>query len=101
MRGRSSHGDWEQQRGWRTSNISIGIPTGIKKTASVRRDNAAGDARMQNAPCLPPSNEANIDGFPPSIGTCHYRPICEVICETFSLDPAAKSFHYHPYEQTY
>lgn len=24
-----------------------------------------------------------------------------MICETFSQDPAARTFHYHPYEQTY
>jgi hypothetical protein len=101
LRGRSSHGDWEQQRGWRTSNITIGVPTGVKKTASVRKDNAAREARMRSAPCPPPSSKADIDGAPLPIGTFHYRPICEVIRETFSRDPAARSFHYHPYKQTH
>jgi hypothetical protein len=101
LRGRSSHGDWEQQRGWRTSEISIGIPTGIKKTAAVKRDNAAREARMRNVLYTPSSTKADIDGFPLPIATFHYRPICEVIRETFSSDPAARSFHYHPYEQTY
>ena len=101
LRGRSSHGNWEQRRGWRTTEISVGVPTGIKKTAPVKKDNAAREARMRRAPCPPPSSKADIDGFPLSVGTFHHRPICEVIRETFSQDPAARSFHYHPYKQTY
>jgi hypothetical protein len=44
---------------------------------------------------------ASVDGFPVSVGDFHHRSICEVIRETFSLDPAARSFHYHPHEKTY
>jgi len=101
LRGRSSRDGWEQERGWRTSKIYIGIPTGKKQTAPVRRENAAHQARVQNAPCPPPSTKANLDGFPLSVGDFHHRSICEVIRETFSMDPAARSFHYHPYEKTY
>ena len=101
LRGRSSRNSWEQQRGWRTSEIYIGVPTGEKQTAPVRRENAAHRARVQNAPHPLPSTRANLDGFPVSVGHFHHRSICEVIRETFSLDPAARSFHYHPYEKTY
>ena len=100
LRGRSSQGNWEQQRGWRSSDISIGVPTGKKKTASVKKDEAGHEARMRRAPRPPPSSKADIDGFPLPVGKFHYRPICEVIRETFSRDPAARSFHYHPYKQT-
>jgi hypothetical protein len=101
LRGRSSRGSWEQQRGWRKTELHIGIPTGKKQTGPVRRENAAHQARVRNAPCPPPSTQADLDGFPVSIGDFHHRSICEVIRETFSLDPAARSFHYHPYEKTY
>jgi hypothetical protein len=101
LRGRSSRDSWEQQRGWRTSEITIGIPSSVKKTASVRRENAAHEARLRNAPHAPPSAEASIEGHPISIKDFHHRPICEVIRETFSQDPAARAFHYHPYKQTY
>lgn len=101
LRGRSSRNSWEQQRGWRKSEINIGIPTGQKQTAPVRRENAAHQARIHNAPRSPPSTRASLDGFPVFIGDFHHRSICEVIRETFSLDPAARSFHYHPYEKTY
>lgn len=37
LRGRSSRYGWEQERGWRKSDITIGVPLGIKRTASVRR----------------------------------------------------------------
>ena len=82
------HGNWEQRWGWRTCEISVGVPMGIKKTASVKRDNAAREARMQCAPCPPPLSKANIDGFLLSVETFHHCPICEVIRETFSQDPA-------------
>ena len=101
LRGRSSRHGWEQQRGWRASEITIGIPLGIKKTAPVRREHAAHEARLRNAPHTPLSTEANLEGHPVTVGSFHYRPICEVIHETFSQDPAARAFHYHPYEQTY
>jgi hypothetical protein len=39
--GHSSRHSWEQQRGWHTSEIAIGIPLGIKKTGSVRWEDAA------------------------------------------------------------
>jgi hypothetical protein len=101
LRGRSSRHSWEQQRGWRTSEIAIGIPLGIKKTGSVRREDAAHEARLRNAPRPPPSATADLEGYPVSIKDFHHRSICEVIRETFSRDPAARAFHYHPYEQTY
>ena len=41
LRGRLSCCGWEQQRGWRASEITIGIPLGIKKTASRRREDTA------------------------------------------------------------
>ena len=101
LRGRSSRNNWEQERGWRTSKIHIGIPTGEKQTAAARREKAAHQARVQNAPHPPLSTEADIDGIPIAVGDFHHRPICEVIRETFSQDPAARTFHYHPYEKTY
>ena len=69
---------------------TIGIPTGVKKTASVKRDNAARKARMRNVPVPLPSGGADLDGFPLSIGLFHYWPICKVIRETFSQDPVAR-----------
>jgi len=101
LRGRSSRNSWEQERGWKKSQIHIGIPTGKKRTALVRREDAAHQARVRNAPCVPPFAEADLDGFPVFVGDFHHRSICEVVRETFSLDPAARSFHYHPYEKTY
>lgn len=45
--------------------------------------------------------EHSIPGTHIIIGDLHYRPICDVIKETFSSDPASKQFHYHPYEETW
>ena len=102
LRGRSSRGQWEQTHGWRKANIIIGIPKGIKRTAAVRRDEAAQDARRRRgAPEPPPSKTTSIPGAQISIPGFSHRSICEVIRETFSQDPAARTFHYHPYVQTY
>ena len=101
LRGRSSRGQWEQTRGWRKTDIVIGVPKGVKRTAGVRRDEAAQDSwRCRGAPEPPPSKTTSIPGAQITIpGFCH-RSICEVIRETFSQDPAARTFHYHPYKQT-
>ena len=102
LRGRSSRGQWEQTRGWRTSNLVIGYPKGVKRTAAVRREEATRDARdRQDAPEPPPSKVSLIPGAHISIPGFRHRSICEVIQETFSQDPAARTFHYHPFEQTY
>ena len=42
-----------------------------------------------------------MDGFPVAVGDFYHRSICEVIQETFSQDPAARFFHYHPYEKSF
>lgn len=102
LRGRSSRNSWEQQRGWRKSKVHIGLLSGQKRTAPVRREEAAHQARLRNAPCPPPSStRTSLDGFPLFVGEFHHRSICGVIRETFSRDPAARTFHYHPYEKTY
>ena len=101
LRGRSSRDKWDQERGWRASKLYVGIPTGQKQTAAVRRDEAAHQARVQNAPHPPLSAKANLDGLPIYVGDFHHRSICEIIRETFSQDSAARTFHYHPYEKTY
>jgi len=102
LRGRSSRGQWKQTRGWRASDLVIGIPKGIKRTAAVRRDEAAQDARRrQGAPEPPPSKTTPVPGAQIKIPGFRHRSICEVIHETLSKDPAARTFHYHPYEQTY
>jgi hypothetical protein len=102
LKGRSSRGQLEQTRGWRNASVVIGIPKGIKKTAAVRRDEAARDARQRRgAPGPPPSKDTPIPGAQVSIPGFWHRPICEVIREAFSQDPAARSFHYHPYKKTY
>ena len=102
LRGRSSRGQWEQTRGWQTTDIGIGIPKGVKRTAAVRREEVARDARQRRgAPGPPPSKSAPIPGFQVSIPGFWHRSLCEVIQETFSQDPAARLFHYHPFKQTY
>jgi len=64
LRGRPSCGQWEQTWGWRKSNLVIGIPKGIKKTAAVQRDEAARNARQcQGAPGPPPSKVTPFLGF--------------------------------------
>jgi hypothetical protein len=52
-------------------------------------------------PCSPPSRQADIDGLPIFIGEFNHCSICEVVRETFTTDPAARSFHYHPYKKTF
>ena len=102
LRGRSSRGQWEQTRGWRMSNLIIGVPKGIKRMAAVQRDEAARDLRRhQGAPEPLPSKVAPIPGAQITIPGFRHQSICEVIRETFSQDPAACVFHYHPYEQTH
>lgn len=101
LKGRPSRGQ-QQTRGWRNTSITIGIPKGIKKTVAVRCDQAAQDGQQRREGLgPPPSKDSPIPGAHITIPGFWHRSICEVIQETFSRDPAARSFHYHPYEKTY
>ena len=64
LHGCSSQDWWEQEQGWKKTEIHIGIPIAQKQTAAVWRENAAHQTRLRNAPCPPPSAKANLDGFP-------------------------------------
>ena len=98
LRGRPSCGQWEQTRGWQTTQLVIGIPKGMKKTVAVQWDKAAQDARLhRGAPELPPSKSTSIPGAQITIPGFSHQSLCEVIQDTFSQDPAARTFHYHPY----
>ena len=48
-----SHYGWEQERGWRKFDITIGVPLDIKRTASVRWEDTTHEARLQNPPPPP------------------------------------------------
>ena len=102
LQGYSSTGRWEQTRGWRKSDLVIRFPLGVKKTEEVHRAKAAQAARLhRGAPEPPPSTAAPVEGYPLLIPDFYHRSICEVIRETFSQDPAACNFHYHPLVETY
>lgn len=101
LKGRSSKAPWEQEKGWRSKPLTIGIPLGIKRTKATK----AGDSRIQGKvnrhDDVHYKIEHSIPGSHVIVGDLHYRPICDVIRDTFSSDPSSKGFHYHPYEETW
>ena len=101
LKGRSSKAPWEQEKGWRSKPLTIGIPLGIKRTKATKSADARIQAKVNRHDDVHYKIEHSIPGSHIIVGDLHYRPICDVIKETFSSDPASKRFHYHPYKETW
>jgi len=101
LKGRSSRAPWEQEKGWRSKPVTIGIPLGIKRTKATKSADSRIQAKVNQHDDVHYRTEHSIPGCHVTIGDLHYRPVCDVIRETFASDPAAKRFHYHPYNETW
>lgn len=84
--------------GWRETLLTIRIPKGVKLTKAVKRAAATERSRLQRGEPSTPTLERPVPGAPITIRDFQHRRICNIIRETFASDPAAHSFHYHPYE---
>jgi len=84
--------------GWRETPLTIRVPKGIKLTKAVKHVAATEQSRLQRGEPSTATIERSIPGAPITIRDFQHRRICDVIRETFASDPAACSFHYHPYE---
>jgi len=84
--------------GWRETPLTIRVPKGIKLTKAVKRAAATERTQLHNGePSTIPLKQP-VPGAPITIHDFQHRRFCDIIRETFSSDPAAHSFHYHPYE---
>ena len=84
--------------GWRETLLTIRVPRGIKITKAKKRATAAEQSRLRTGEPSTAILERSVPGAPITIHDFQHRKICDIIRETFTSDPAASSFHYHPYE---
>ena len=84
--------------GWRETPLTIRVPKGIKLTKAAKQAAAAEQSRLQRGEASTATLERSIPGAPITIHDFQHRKICDIVRETFASDPAARSFHYHPYE---
>lgn len=101
LKGCSSKAPWEQEKGWQSKPLTIGVPLGIKRTKATKSADACIQAKVNHYGDSHYKVEHSIPGCHVITGDLHYRPICDVIRETFSSDPSAKQFHYHPYNESW
>ncbi|KAI0667060.1 hypothetical protein C8Q78DRAFT_1140637 [Trametes maxima] len=97
--GMQNEAPWSDDReGWRTSSVTIGIPTGKRSTQASRRE-AAATARRVNRhepeSDIPPAHA--IPGHHFTVPDFHHKSLCAEIVKTFSTDPAARDFVYDPF----
>ncbi|KAF8196232.1 hypothetical protein K438DRAFT_1967951 [Mycena galopus ATCC 62051] len=84
--------------GWKTSTVTIKIPIGKKATKAARRDRAAAaQTAKHNDQINPDTDDVETQKF--AIPRFHHRSLVHIICSIIEFDGAAKSFHWHPYEQ--
>jgi hypothetical protein len=84
--------------GWRETLLTIRVPKGIKLTKAARRKAATDQSRLRSGEPSMATLERPVPGAPVTIPDFQHRKFCDIIRETFSSDPAAHLFHYHPYE---
>ncbi|KAI0822193.1 hypothetical protein BC628DRAFT_1391483 [Trametes gibbosa] len=90
---------WSNEReGWRTTSITIGIPSGKRATQASRREAAAAARRInrhESAADTPPVHAIWGNHF--TVSNFHHKGLCAQITKTLSSDPAARDFVYDPY----
>jgi len=84
--------------GWRETPLTIRVPKGVKLTKAVKRAAATEQSRLQRGEPSTATLERSVPGAPITIRDFQHRKICDIIREAFGSDPAARFFHYHPYE---
>ena len=84
--------------GWRETLLTIRVPKGVKLTKAAKRMAAAEQSRLRSGEPSTVALERSVPGAPITIHDFQHWRFCDIIRETFALDPAAHSFHYHPYE---
>jgi hypothetical protein len=89
--------------GWKTSTVTIRIPTGEKATKTVQRQRAAAaQTARRHDEVDPDADELETHKFEThkfEIPGFHHRSLVHVMRSIIEFDDAAKSFHWHPYEQ--
>jgi len=84
--------------GWRETLLTIRVPKGIKLTKATKRAAATEQSQLRRGEPSTVTLERPVPAAPITIPGFQHRKICDIIRETFASDPAAKSFHCHPYE---
>ena len=84
--------------GWRETLLTIRVPKGIKLTKAAKRAAVTEQSRLHRGEPSTVTVERSVPSAPITVHDFQHRRICDIIRETFSLDPAAHTFHYHPYE---
>jgi len=84
--------------GWRETPLTIRVPKGVKLTKAAKRTAATEQSRLRRGEPSTATLERPVPGAPVTIPDFQHRGFCDIIRETFASDPAAHSFHYHPYE---
>ncbi|KAJ7932177.1 hypothetical protein B0H13DRAFT_2308032 [Mycena leptocephala] len=84
--------------GWKTSTVTIQIPIGEKATKATKRARAAATQTAKRHNQVDPDAD-DIETRKTEIPGFHHRSLIHIMRSIIEFDEAAKSFHWHPYEQ--
>lgn len=88
-----------EQDGWRTSTVTIGVPMGKKSTQASRRDAAAAARRVSRHEMVadtPPVHAIPGEHYTVPVDF-HHKGLCAEIRNTLTTDPAVKDYVFDPY----
>ena len=92
--------DLRQTRGsgWHKTLLTIHVPKGIKLTKAAKHAAATKQSQLHHGEPSTVTVEWSVPSAPITVHNFQHQRICDIICEMFSSDTAAHSFHYHPYK---
>ncbi|KAJ7579392.1 hypothetical protein C8J56DRAFT_1169724 [Mycena floridula] len=88
---------WEGT-GWKSSTLTVLIPTGIKKTKAVNRErNATAQRDRRNHDIDPDADKFPVHRF--QVHDVHHRSLINVMKSIVTEDPSAEDFHWRGFEE--
>jgi len=94
---------WDEGNGWRTSSVTIAIPTGEKNTKAAKKARKRADAlnRRTNDGGL---GDEEVDAVTESqvnytVHNVHHRSLTHILKTTVAEAPAAHEYNWHAYEE--
>ena len=84
--------------GWKTSTVTIEVPTGIRQTKAVRKERAAQAQFARRHDEVDPE-ASTIPVHHWQVHDVHTRSLISIMKEVVAEDPASREFHWHGYEE--
>lgn len=93
--------DEDNQRGWKTSDLYIKVPLGIKPTKAQAKADSSARSTARRRGELDPELADDLPHAKILIQSIRHRDLTQMMIDVCENDDLAKSFHYHGFRETW